>query len=238
MKYEQLDKVIKTISPSKNVSDINLDYDGTVSFRDMYDYYGKILGTGGFGVVLLGIDKTTHEEVAIKIINIHNYLQYCSKTSDSVSFQAERNLSLLQNEVTISQRLSHPSIIGVRKIFRTQHHVLIVMERAKCSLADYIKSKGGKLSEYECRVIITQVLEGLKYLHIINVVHKDMKPGNILLMSHVKLEGSIRITDFSISTKLSSSSGFDLASTAGTFLYKAPEQFKGEICTTVIYEIN
>ncbi len=106
------------------------------------------------------------------------------------------------------------------------------MDKAMGSLSDYIMIKGGKLPEEECREIMRQLMEGLKYLHLSNIVHRDMKPGNILMMSFDDLKDSVKITDFSISAKLTDAMPYELVDTAGTLLYKAPEQFSASPCTT------
>eukprot|EP00826_Nyctotherus_ovalis_P038716 TRINITY_DN3642_c0_g2_i5.p4 TRINITY_DN3642_c0_g2~~TRINITY_DN3642_c0_g2_i5.p4 ORF type:complete len:208 (+),score=30.89 TRINITY_DN3642_c0_g2_i5:77-700(+) len=149
------------------------------------------------------------------------------------SFKIERGLKFLKNEVAISQEYRHRNIMKVKRVHHTQQHVLIVMERAKCSLAEYMRAKGGKLPEEECRVIVRQLLEALQHLHVSDVVHKDIKPSNILLMSDENLAGAVRLIDFGISTKLTNAAPNELINTAGTFLYKAPEQFNCGACTTV-----
>ena len=78
-----------------------------------------------------------------------------------------------------------------------------------------------------------QMLQGIKYLHQMDVAHRDLKPGNILLTSYSHLESAVRITDFSISAKLTDAFPHELTDTAGTFLYMAPEQFAVHPCTTV-----
>jgi serine/threonine protein kinase len=233
LKRELIDKLYSIISPAQSVDDILLDYNGTLTFKDLYDYNGQVIGTGGFGVVLRAIDKMTHEEVAIKILNIEDYVKSSSENAETRYFKVEKGLKFLRNEVTISQGYCHKNIMKVKRVHRTQQHVLIAMELAKCSLAEYIEARGGKLPEEECRVIIKQLLEALQHLHIADIVHKDIKPSNILLMSDENLEGAVRLIDFGISTKLTDALPYELANTVGTFLYKAPEQFKGGICTTV-----
>jgi len=232
MRQRLQEKLLRAIYPATSVGNVSLDYQGNLFFNELYDYNDSIIGAGGFGIVLAAIDKHTHTKVAIKILNINEYIK--TSTTEGSSFKVQRNLNFLRNEVTIAQEFSHPSIISVKKVYQSRHHVLIVMDRAKCSLSDYLKKKGWKLQEEECMIIMKQVLEGLKYLHITNIVHRDMKPGNILLMETKKLENSVRISDFGVSAKLTDALPCELSDTAGTFLYKAPEQFNGELCTTVL----
>ena len=229
---QKLPQLLKEIIlPAKAVKEINLDYSETTTFSDFYDFNGKIIGAGGFGIVILAIDKRTFEEIAIKILNMEKYLKVSPDSFESPSYKLERNINFIKNELKIMQSLSHPCFIKVRKIYQTQYHILIVMDKAKCSLADYIHDRN--LSENEVKIIIKQILEGLKYLHNNNIIHRDIKPANILLMSDAKLEGSVKIIDFSISAKMSDASLSEQIETAGTFLYKAPEQFSTGLCTTV-----
>ena len=166
-------------------------------------------------------------------IYFHPLRCYPKTNLQNDSVQKERSLTFLRNEINIVKELSHPSIIKVLNIYETRYHILIVMEHAKCSLTDYILNKGGKLDEYECVTIIKQILEGLKNLHISNIVHRDLKPDNILLMSSIKLEGMVKITDFTFATKLTNSIARELTSMAGTYRYMAPELLDGGLCTTV-----
>jgi len=236
MRKELISQLKRTISPATKIEHLYLQTNKSI-FSDRYLFSGEILGAGGFGIVVLATDKRSREDVAIKILNIELYLNSgADKSNDDKDeledLQVERSLSFLENEVNITQQLEHPSIIKVKNIHKSQYHVLIVMELAKCSLADYIK-KRGKLTEEESKVILRQILSGLKYLHISNIVHRDLKPANILLMSDKTLEGTIKISDFSISAKLTKALPFELTDTVGTFHYKAPEQFTSEGCTTV-----
>eukprot|EP00826_Nyctotherus_ovalis_P008117 TRINITY_DN12095_c0_g1_i2.p1 TRINITY_DN12095_c0_g1~~TRINITY_DN12095_c0_g1_i2.p1 ORF type:complete len:279 (-),score=49.66 TRINITY_DN12095_c0_g1_i2:800-1636(-) len=227
------EKLYSAIYPARKVEDISLDYTGTTHFDDLYKYYGKIIGAGGFGVVLFARDKSTDEALAIKILNVKAYLMGTQEDSELAEAHYERNMNFLKNEVAMSEKLNHPSIIKVKRTHKTQHHVLIVMENARCSLADYMRSRKGVIPEEDCKVVMRQILSGLKYLHISSIVHRDMKPENILLMSDTELKGSVKLSDFGISAKLTNASQFELADTVGTFLYKAPEQFDASLCNTV-----
>lgn len=237
MRKELISKYKKTIAPATKLEHLYLDHSKSLSFSDRYVFSGQVIGAGGFGVVVSATDKHSREDVAIKILNIELYMSAGAEEEeenldDAMKLKVERRLNFLETEVSIMQELEHPSIIKVKKIYKSQYHVLIVMELAKCSLADYIE-KHGRLTEEESKTVMRQILDGLKYLHISNIVHRDLKPGNILLMSDKDLEGTVKISDFSISAKLTKALHFELTDTVGTFLYKAPEQFDSSLCTTV-----
>eukprot|EP00826_Nyctotherus_ovalis_P008116 TRINITY_DN12095_c0_g1_i1.p1 TRINITY_DN12095_c0_g1~~TRINITY_DN12095_c0_g1_i1.p1 ORF type:complete len:201 (-),score=41.92 TRINITY_DN12095_c0_g1_i1:17-619(-) len=176
------EKLYSAIYPARKVEDISLDYTGTTHFDDLYKYYGKIIGAGGFGVVLFARDKSTDEALAIKILNVKAYLMGTQEDSELAEAHYERNMNFLKNEVAMSEKLNHPSIIKVKRTHKTQHHVLIVMENARCSLADYMRSRKGVIPEEDCKVVMRQILSGLKYLHISSIVHRDMKPENLSLI--------------------------------------------------------
>eukprot|EP00826_Nyctotherus_ovalis_P059545 TRINITY_DN828_c0_g1_i14.p1 TRINITY_DN828_c0_g1~~TRINITY_DN828_c0_g1_i14.p1 ORF type:complete len:490 (-),score=127.65 TRINITY_DN828_c0_g1_i14:99-1568(-) len=236
MRKELIIKYKKTIAPATKLEHLYLDHSKSLSFSDCYVFGGQVIGAGGFGVVVSATDKHSREDVAIKILNIELYMSAGAEEEeetldDAMKLKVERRLNFLETEVSIMQELEHSSIIKVKKIYKSQYHVLIVMELAKCSLADYIE-KHGRLTEEESKIVLRQILDGLKYLHISNIVHRDLKPGNILLMSDKNLEGTVKISDFSISAKLTKALHFELTDTVGTFLYKAPEQFDSSLCTT------
>jgi len=76
------------------------------------------------------------------------------------------------------------------------------------------------LDERECRYIMKQILEGLKYIHELGLVHRDLKPQNILMDSFELLEGAVKIADFGLGTQ----GDYSLRENCGTIIYMAPEQ--------------
>ena len=75
---------------------------------------------------------------------------------------------------------------------------------------------------------MTQILEGLLYIHSINLIHRDLKPENILLKSNVNLSNSIRLADFGLCTKIDSEPCYNPTERCGTMLYMAPELMQGK----------
>ncbi len=116
------EKLAAAIYPATSIENISLDYNGTQCFGDLYDQCGKIIGAGGFGVVILATDKQTHAELAIKILNIQKYMlsgvegRGKDMRRESLALQVERSLKFLKNEVSIMQGLTHPNIIHLCRV--------------------------------------------------------------------------------------------------------------------------
>jgi serine/threonine protein kinase len=127
--------------------------------------------SGYFAEVRKGIDKTTGETVAIKVV-------------DKKKVEREETLN---NEIEILSAVDHPSIVRMYAIFDTPEHLLIVMEL--CVLCNRLcllfRMEGGELyeeiiartvfTEQEAATIVRQLLEALKYLHAKGIVHRDLK---------------------------------------------------------------
>jgi serine/threonine protein kinase len=88
----------------------------------------------------------------------------------------------------------------------------------------YREAKGSPLTDEEASCLMRQILQGLAYIHQLDIVHRDIKPQNILMRSFHNLEGAVRIADFGLGTQ-------DYASVAncGTLIYMAPEQLSGRV---------
>ena len=143
---------------------------------------GKELGEGTFGKVIEGRHIPTNQKVAIKILEK-------GKVQDLAD--SER----IARELHILKLIRHPYIIHLYEIIETPKYLFLVMEFA-CNgeLFDYIKTKG-KLVEAEASRIFGQILLGIEYLHKMGIVHRDMKPENLLL----DFENRIKIVDFGLS---------------------------------------
>ncbi len=126
------------------------------------------------------LDKTNPLTVAIKKISITNL--------DNL------HLSLLQNEIKIVKKLKHPNVVMVYDILYTKKNCYIIMELCEGgSLEKHIKQMD---SLAEKRKIITDLCSAFKYLDNIGVVHRDIKPGNILKPSN----GEWKLADFGFAT--------------------------------------
>lgn len=179
------------------------------------DSYGRYrivrqLGRGGFGQVLLANDPILDRPVAIKV---PKHFQQLRPEVRSRFIEEGRSLA----------KLSHPAVVSVFDVgVSGQGQPFVVMEYVDGqSLSQRIKSQ--RLSLAESLEILFQVADGLKAMHQAQVVHRDLKPGNIVLDS----EGRARIIDFGLALN----DGIPLRQLGGiqegTPAYMAPEQVRG-----------
>ncbi|PYP49483.1 MAG: hypothetical protein DMD45_14390 [Gemmatimonadetes bacterium] len=169
----------------------------------------RLLGQGGFAWVFRGreLDGTP---VAVKVL----MPRYAGDP------QFERRF---RNEAETAAQLQHPNIIHIRFVARSGNYVYFGMDLCADSLAARLQREG-PLPEADIVRITGDVGQGLRFAHTRGVIHRDLKPDNILLRS----DGSAVITDFGIARALSgyvASTGVNM--TIGTPQYLSPEQAQG-----------
>ncbi len=171
------------------------------------------LGFGGMSTVHLALDERLERRVAVKLLAEH--------LADDPTF-----VSRFQREAQAAARLVHPNIV---QIFDsgldegTGRH-FIVMEYIEGQSCAEILRDDGWLDVEEAVSIIEQACEGLHYAHRHGVVHRDVKPGNLLRSR----EGEVKLADFGIAKATEQSSITQVGSVLGTAAYLAPEQARGE----------
>ena len=162
--YYSKDKETVKVWTSKLRSNI-----GYQSFFEFYEIIDDI-GEGNFSQVKLGVNTITKEKVAIKII--------------SKKKQSDKVLELIKREIEILKLNKHPNIITFIDHFENSEFIFIVLEYAiHGSLTDYVKENRKDLIEEDFAEIIYQVAKGLKYLHDFCIIHRDIKPDNIMVCS-------------------------------------------------------
>ena len=181
-----------------------------------YQILGE-LGHGAMGVVYHGRDPAIGRPVAIKVIRIQ---------AESTAEEGAELRQRLIREASAAGKLSHPGIVTIYQLGEEGQDVFVVMEFVQgASLQQLIGAKPG-LDRARALEIIRQIAEGLDYAHRAGIVHRDIKPGNIL----VREDGCVKIADFGLAkmvqdhTRSLTAVGVSLGSPA----YMSPEQIRAE----------
>jgi serine/threonine-protein kinase len=171
------------------------------------------LGVGGMSTVHLAFDQRLERYVALKLLAEH--------LADDPTF-----VSRFRREALAAARLIHPNIVQVFDFGfdEHQHQHFIVMEHVPGHSCAELLRDHGRLDVEEAVEIIGQACRGLDYAHRNGVVHRDVKPGN-LLVSEAEV---IKLADFGIARAAGQSSITQVGSVLGTAAYLAPEQARGE----------
>ena len=182
----------------------------------------EVLGVGGMAVVYKAYDNIDDRTVAVKILK-EEYLA------------SEEFRRRFKNESKAIAVLSHPNIVRVYDVSYGETLQYIVMEYVEgITLKEYIEQQG-KLEIREAVHFTMQILRALQHAHDKGVVHRDIKPQNILLLSN----GNIKVTDFGIA-RFSNEQKTMTGSAIGSVHYISPEQARGDIIDdkTDIYAVG
>jgi tRNA A-37 threonylcarbamoyl transferase component Bud32 len=173
------------------------------------------IGRGGMGVVYRARDERLQRRVAIKVL------------PPELAFQQDIR-ERFTREAQTAARLSHPHIVPIHTVGEGQGLVYFVMGYVDGeSVAARIRRRG-RLPAEEVRRIMRETADALSAAHALSVIHRDIKPDNILLEG---TRGRVMVTDFGIAKALSSSSGATLTGVGvaiGTPAFMSPEQAAGE----------
>ncbi|KPP65908.1 serine/threonine-protein kinase TAO1-like, partial [Scleropages formosus] len=159
------------------------------------------IGHGSFGAVYFARDVQTTEVVAIK------KMSYSGKQSN------EKWQDIIK-EVRFLQRIQHPNSIQYKGCYLREHTAWLVMEYCLGSASDLLEVHKKPLQEIEIAAITHGALQGLAYLHSHNMIHRDIKAGNILLTE----PGQVKLADFGSASIASPANSF-----VGTPYWMAPE---------------
>lgn len=180
---------------------------------DRYEL-GDRLGLGGMSTVRVAYDRRLEREVAVKLLADH-------------LAEDEQFVTRFKREALAAARLVHPNIVQVFDFGydkETRHHY-IVMERIKGPSGAIVLKERGHLPPKEAVSWIEQACRGLDHAHQHGVIHRDVKPGNLLLST---ADGAVKLADFGIAKSGGSEAGITtVGSVLGTASYLAPEQAAG-----------
>eukprot|EP01091_Cochliopodium_minus_P014346 TRINITY_DN4860_c0_g1_i1.p1 TRINITY_DN4860_c0_g1~~TRINITY_DN4860_c0_g1_i1.p1 ORF type:complete len:231 (-),score=41.60 TRINITY_DN4860_c0_g1_i1:136-828(-) len=148
----------------------------------LFDKQDKI-GKGAYGEVYKAIMKKTNQVVAVKIINV----------SDNEAINDVRQ------EIQMLYDCDHPNIVKYYGCYVHESKIWIVMELCSGgSVCDIYRITGRGLTEDQIAVICRETLQGLKYIHSLKKIHRDIKGGNILLTTN----GDVKLVDFGVAAQI------------------------------------
>jgi eukaryotic-like serine/threonine-protein kinase len=172
-----------------------------------------VLGRGGMGVVYKAHDPQIDRPVALKLVRAD--LLDSEERADYI----ER----LRREAQAAGRCTHPNIVALYDYSMHEGNPFLVMEYVRgVSLAQAF-ARGTRFRQDEAVFIVGQLLEGLGCAHGLGIVHRDVKPANILLVE----DGHVKVTDFGLS-RIGGSTLTQSGTLMGTPSYMSPEQCRGE----------
>ncbi len=180
--------------------------DGVI-LNDRYVVMSRI-GSGGMADVYKAEDRKLNRLVAIKVMK--------AEFREDTGFVAK-----FQKEAQAAAKLSHPNVVNVYDVGEDRGLYFIVMELVEgITLKNYIAKKG-KLSVKEATSIAIQVSLGLEAAHNVGIIHRDVKPQNIMIST----DGKVKLSDFGIAKAINSNT--ITANVMGSVHYSSPEQVRG-----------
>ncbi|KAK0737630.1 hypothetical protein B0T21DRAFT_286426 [Apiosordaria backusii] len=175
-----------------------------------YNRVGEV-GRGAFATVYMVTSRFTGEPFAAKELDKRKFMK------NGVLDQK------VENEMRIMQKVKHPNIVQyVEHLDWDNRLLIIIMEYVGKGDLGKMISEYGPLTEDTTRIMATQLLDALDYLHKMNITHRDVKPDNILVSSHDPFV--VKLTDFGLSKMIDHEQTF-LRTFCGTLLYCAPEVY-------------
>lgn len=181
--------------------------------NDRYEIKSMI-GGGGMANVYLGYDQILDREVAIKVLR----LEYAND---------EEFIARFHREAEAATSLAHPNIVNIYDVGEENHILYMVMEYVEgLTLKEYIQ-QNSPIAIEEAINIMKQITSAISHAHANNLIHRDIKPQNIL----INPKGQVKVTDFGIAVALSATSLTQTNSVLGSVHYLSPEQARGGYAT-------
>jgi eukaryotic-like serine/threonine-protein kinase len=172
------------------------------------------LGHGGMASVYLGHDSELDRPVAVKLL-----------AENAVGEAGLRQRFV--REARVAARLSHPNVVSVFDAGEDEGRPYIVMEHVEGETLSELVARRGRLPPEEARELALQAARGLAHAHAARLVHRDVKPQNLLLRG----DGTLKIADFGIARAAEGTALTQAGTVLGTAAYIAPEQALGEQAT-------
>lgn len=174
----------------------------------------RTIGGGGMANVYLAEDIILNRDVAIKVLR----LEYAND---------DEFIARFDREAKAATSLAHPNIVNIFDVGEEDHILYMVMEYVDgLTLKEYIQ-RFGPIEVEEALNIMKQVTSAIAHAHANDLVHRDIKPQNILIDKY----GNVKVTDFGIAVALSATSLTQTNSILGSVHYLSPEQARGGMAT-------
>lgn len=178
------------------------------------------LGEGGMGKVYRAIDTMVEREVAMKSLKP----ELASRPDV---------LERFRSEATLLAKLNHPNIAQLYSFFKDGNEFFMVMEYVPGKTLEKLIQERGALPWRRAVEIAAQMLDGIQHAHTLGVLHRDVKPANIIFTEEAKaatggLQPSVKVTDFGIAQALGGSRMTREGHLIGTLEYLAPERIQGK----------
>ncbi len=203
-------KPLEEISPTKTLETPAKGLTKGTTFASRYEVIEE-LGKGGMGRVYKALDKEINEEVAIKLLKPEI-------ASD------ESTVERFRNELKFARKIAHKNVCKMYHLAKEEETPYITMEYVPGEDLKSLVKRKGKIAEQEAISIAKQVCEGLAEAHELGVVHRDLKPQNIMIDE----KGRVRIMDFGIARSVEAPGVTLTGIMIGTPDYISPEQAEGE----------
>jgi serine/threonine protein kinase/FixJ family two-component response regulator len=207
-------EVTDTVRSTKNKAKDPFRICGTV-LDSKYELI-EFAGAGGMGAVYRAVNRINGETVAVKILQPH------------IVARSPEYAELFEREAKHAQGLDHEHIVKIYDSGKDDDLSYMVMEWVEGrSLEDVLTQGQIPLDRLTCT--FEQICGAVAFAHERNVIHLDLKPGNILLIDGPDAENFVKVIDFGLSRVISQESGTTVTKFRGTHQFCAPEQFGGKV---------
>src|SRR5437667_11183917 len=193
--------------PQQEMTDLELVRE---QLKEEYEILEE-LGRGGMAIVFRARERQLERDVAIKVLPF------------SLSFDKEF-VERFQREARTSAKLEHPNIIPIYRVGKSGRVIFFVMKFLRSKPLSSVLAARGSLPPAEIRQILVQVARALAYAHKSGIVHRDIKPDNIMFDEH----GQAVVTDFGIAKAASGGKLTGTGMSIGTPHYMSPEQARAQ----------
>lgn len=192
---------------------------------EVIDHYRvlELLGRGAMGVVYKALDLNLDRQVAIKVMS--------AEARNDPDF-VER----FRQEARMQGALNHPNVAQLFDYFMHDGAPVAVMEFVDGESLEQLIRRRGSIPAYECLPIFKQALRGVAAAHRAGIIHRDLKTANLMLTR----DDIVKVMDFGIAKRQSSTSATKASTSIGSPLYMAPEQILGRAvdCRTDVYALG